>query len=115
MDAQFLSMTDEEITKFIAEKCPEVAGMNADQSWVWKKHPFLYFSPLTDLNAMHEAEKTLSMGQLVEYGNHLNHMELTYSYGYVETVINATARQRAGAFVMCASVRDRASGASASP
>jgi hypothetical protein len=54
---------------------------------------------LNDLNAMHEAEKMLSMGQLVQYGKLLNRMDLNFNYGYVEQVINATAAQRAEAFL----------------
>lgn len=62
---------------------------------------FLYYLPAWpyDLNACHEMEKVLSMCELVEYGNHLNRMKLSYNYGYVEQVINATSHQRCEAWI----------------
>lgn len=49
----------------------------------------------TDLNAVHEVEKLLTMGELVKYMKFLNRMELlANNYVYVQQVICATASQR---------------------
>lgn len=49
---------------------------------------------LNDLNAMHEAEKILTLNQLVEYSHKLL-IGVVYQY----EAINATASQRAKAFL----------------
>jgi hypothetical protein len=53
-------MSEEEQTVAIAEACPDVAYMNEEGDWCWKNYPIRkYFTPLTDMNAVREAQKTL--------------------------------------------------------
>lgn len=61
----------------------------------------------TDLNAMHEAEKTLSLGQRDQYINHLLHIcDRAHRMASVPGWLmpTATARQRAEAFLITCSL-----------
>jgi hypothetical protein len=78
-------MTDKQINAAIAR------ALNADEHWMIQK------DYCTDLNAMHEAEKVLTDEQCVFIRLHLrerleNHPASRYAW-------NATARQRAEAFL----------------
>ena len=83
-------MTDEQINAAIAEACGwgEECVLNTDGNRVWVTNFPLY---CTDLNAMHEAEKTLTSAQLLDY------IAFLFDATYEATV--ATARQRAEAFL----------------
>jgi hypothetical protein len=72
-------MTDTQIDQRIAE------ALNADEHWMLQKNY------CTDLNAMHDAEKTLTSAQLLDY------VALLFDSCYEATL--ATARQRAEAFL----------------
>ena len=62
-------------------------------------HGFAEVKYDSSLDWMHEAEKGLSMKQLVTYEIRLNKMNLrNTNYGYVECVVNATAPQRFNAY-----------------
>ena len=83
-------MTDEQINAATAEACGwgEECVLNTDGNRVWVTNFPLY---CTDLNAMHEAEKTLTSAQLLDY------IAFLFDATYEATV--ATARQRAEAFL----------------
>ena len=72
-------MTDEQINAAIAR------ALNADEHWMVQK------DYCADLNAMHEAEKSLTLKQFEDYL-----MELL---DFIDEPILATARQRAEAFL----------------
>jgi hypothetical protein len=72
-------MTDEQINAAIAE------ALNADEHWMIQK------DYCNDLNAMHDAEKTLTSAQLLDY------VALLFDSCYEATL--AAARQRAKAFL----------------
>ena len=85
-------MTDQEINAAIAEAC-DIVGKDkygpiykTPDGWVVDCPQFC-----SDLNAMHEAEKTLTSAQLLDY------VALLFDATYEATL--ATARQRAEAFL----------------
>lgn len=85
-------MTDQQINQAIAEAC----------GWPILDNPPKGFYPdcCTDLNAMHEAEKTLGK-KLSEYGNQLCEMTIANKDDFPECYIwHATARQRAESFLL---------------
>ena len=106
-----LNMTDEEKKSRIADLIGCECGYNEDGTARLYRHPHfgdeIYwrgtmepFDPLNDLNAMHEAEKVLEGWQVVNYKDNLVRVvsgELTCS-GF--DLLNATARQRADAFLL---------------
>lgn len=85
-------MTDEQINKAIAEACgichvAKVVPMyKTAEGWVIDCPNFC-----SDLNAMHDAEKTLDEEQWHDYVEHVG--------GTWEQAMHATARQRAEAFL----------------
>ena len=83
-------MTDQQINEAIAEACGwgEDCVLNTDGNRIWVTNFPLYCS---DLNAMAEAEKTLTSAQLLDY------IAFLFDACYEATV--ATARQRAEAFL----------------
>jgi hypothetical protein len=88
-------MTDEQINAAIAEACgwkPHADGMHyyKGKHLLWRTRKDLP-SYCNDLNAMHEAEKTLMSEQSLNYKTRLMKTELWY--------YKATARQRAEAFL----------------
>jgi len=60
-------MTPEAQRIAIAEACPGVACKNINGEWVWREQQSRRFNPLSDLNAMHEAEKVLTDQQRTSY------------------------------------------------
>ncbi|MGA1046868.1 MAG: hypothetical protein ACO3UU_02575 [Minisyncoccia bacterium] len=101
-------MTDQEINKIIAEYCGwkyEFNGNDEDPEWYWipPNNPDGNGTPpdyCNDLNAMHDAEKTLSRGQnyhqLYGFGFYVNTLT---QICYQQHILTATASQRAEAFV----------------
>lgn len=54
-------MSDDDMRNKISEACPEVCVWRTDiMEWVWLGRTREMFDPLNDLNAMAEAEQTLS-------------------------------------------------------
>jgi len=96
-------MNDNEINIAIAEACPTVAGVwnDGELRWNYKLRPVpTRFAPVNDLNAMHEAENTLTEQQRTWYSDQLydiacNHQRLTGKWRY----LSLNARQRAEAFL----------------
>lgn len=102
-------MTDQEINIAVAQACPRLG--------FWKDHEGCWHFPggnrcrrsslCHDLNAMHEAEKTLSREQLDLYADALlsliHEVDAGYftkiNWGHAVEFIAATARQRAEAFL----------------
>ena len=90
-------MTDEQINQRIAEAC----GWRWDQGYRWKDSSglsaFAWDIPdyCTDLNAMHEAEKTLSEANMFVMANYIERFVSRHGQHY----FHATARQRAEAFL----------------
>ena len=101
-------MKDEKITEVIAQEL----GWSWVDDWYWRsphgaKHEF---PPdyANDLNAMHEAEKSLNPDQTYDYGQFLARLTIgdefddegftPNGFGYF-AVVRATARQRAEAFL----------------
>ena len=76
-------MTDEQINAAIAR------ALNADEHWMIQK------DYCADLNAMHEAKKSLSSNQWWVFVEHL----INICGGGIALCISATARQRAEAFL----------------
>ena len=93
----------------IAEACPQIAFIKSDGCPYWKDRRVpVYdedrltheeFDPLTDLNAMHEAEKVLTDGQRIKYGDELAKFYQTDKWCVWWAIIPATAAQRAEAFL----------------
>jgi len=79
----------------IAEAC----GWKPDKRGFGWLSPHGYYAPepdyLNDLNAMHEAMKTLSLKMGIEFCNHLNDMGILGDWD----MLTATAAQRAEAFL----------------
>jgi len=79
----------------IAEAC----GWKPDNRGFGWLSPHGYYAPepdyLNDLNAMHEAMKTLSLKMGIEFCNHLNDMGILGDWD----MLTATAAQRAEAFL----------------
>jgi len=94
-------MTDQEINIAIAEACPEVAEIDKDNGGAFWKRPDSYvrFNPANDLNAMHEAEKTLTPDQKDEYARRLCDINCCMEMSIEWDCASATARQRAEAFL----------------
>jgi hypothetical protein len=109
-------MTDDEIRIAVAEACPQIAEIDKDNGGAfWRKpDPFVIFDPLTDLNAMHEAEKVLEIG--FDGSQTDDYQQTLYSIvnsgrdfvedfcngadvAFLQKLIAATARQRAEAFL----------------
>ena len=83
-------MTDDQINQAIAKACG-IVGKSGEiyktsEGWVVDCPQFC-----TDLNAMHEAEKTMDEEQWHDYVEHVG--------GRWEQAMHATARQRAEAFL----------------
>lgn len=95
-------MTDEQINTAIAEAC----GWKFDQGYRWKDSnglsAFAWDIPdyCTDLNAMHEVEKVLTIRQEKNYFANLTEIvgDLIW-YRTVGKTYRATARERAEAFL----------------
>jgi hypothetical protein len=86
-------MTNEQINEAIAKAC---GWRKEDGVWMWTANGIDCTYPelwdwCNDLNAMHEAEKTLTSVQLLDY------IAFLFDATYEATV--ATARQRAEAFL----------------
>lgn len=90
-----IPMTHEEMRITIAEACPEIFRWNGTSLRVEWIDTDEETCPLNDLNAMHEAEKTLSTSQQSDFLRTL--AELT---GNIDAwlSVHATAPQRAEAF-----------------
>jgi hypothetical protein len=94
-------MTPEAQRIAIAEACPFVEKYGKGELlWRWQGR-LIYFDPLSDLNAMHEAEKVLDAVQLNIYENELAELcnlkaakSLASAYRW-----HAEADQRAEAFL----------------
>lgn len=90
-------MSDQEINIAIAEACPTIVGLGADGIY-YLRAGLVEFDPCNDLNAMHEAEGTLTKQQQEEYDYQLS--EITASItGERWSLLHANARQRAEAFL----------------
>lgn len=87
-------MTEEQMRLAIAEAC----GWKPDKRGLGWLNPHGYYAPepdyLADLNAMHEAEKSIDAGLLAKYTT-----ELLKVCGGPMSVHFATAAQRAEAFL----------------
>ena len=112
-------MTPEELAKLspeekrvkIAEHCPKIARVldNGRTEWI---DSCIYFDPLNDLNAMHEAEKMLGPGATDWYIEQLGQIVREYyvskgkkpeCLGQRDVIFahaHATATQRADAFLL---------------
>ena len=55
-----MNLTDQEKRIKVAEACPRLACKNIYGQYVWIENQSRFFDPLNDLNAMAEAEKTLT-------------------------------------------------------
>jgi len=102
-------MNDLEIRIAIAEACPDLFSILRipDTAIVWK-HNGKITDPLNDLNAMHEAEKTLTGTDRRKFAGILVEMIAGYeprdsttriSLVGICNIAHATARQRAEAFL----------------
>ena len=98
-------MTDEQINAAIAEAC----GWKPDKRGLGWLSPHGYYAPepdyCNDLNAMHEAEKTLTNANMYVMEYHIKAMGKGHGFYF-----HATARQRAGAFLRTLSKWDDQSG-----
>jgi len=87
-------MTDEQINKAIAGACGIVHKSGdfykTPEGWVVDCPQFC-----TDLNAMHEAEKTLTDANMFVMAHHIERLVSAYGQHY----FHASARQRAEAFL----------------
>jgi len=82
-------MTSDEQRITIAQACPAVACKNIHGQYVWRENQSRYFDPLSDLNAMHEAENCC-----------ITNAKLEESYYFaIDRNHRATAAQRAEAFL----------------
>ena len=82
----------------IAQACGWKTGYRDPESW----HPLPDF--LNDLNAMHDAEMTLTQDQQLDYSRHIgklvtSHLPASRAAWMDFRLINATATQRAEAFL----------------
>jgi hypothetical protein len=84
-------MTDEQINVAIAEACPKVHADYYGPVWVPEAHGYT-----TDLNAMHEAELSLSVPHHRDFRRNLRSV---CKHPYGTHFCHATARQRAEAFL----------------
>ena len=88
-------MTDEQINQRIAEAC----GWKPDKRGLGWLSPHGYYAPepdyCNDLNAMHEAEKTLSETNMFVMAHYIERFVSRHGQHY----FHATARQRAEAFL----------------
>jgi hypothetical protein len=93
-------MTPEKQRIKIAEACPNLFSFNSEISMCRKGRPHELVDPLTDLNAMHEAEKVLR--KEVNYyqpgGWGIYEFKLRQVCGN-QNIVCATAAQRAEAFL----------------
>lgn len=85
------NMNDQEINIAIAEACPTIVGLGADGIY-YLRTGLVEFDPCNDLNAMHEAEETLTLQKLVDMQICITHFEGILPF-------HSTARQRAKAFL----------------
>ena len=85
----------------IAEAWPHLCCKDIDGNYVWRgRSPEEKFDPLSDLNAMHEAEKVLTPEQQTDYCSQLYFV--TFKPGAKDRdwqAVSATAAQRAEAFL----------------
>lgn len=93
-------MNDNEINIAIAEAC----GWKPDKRGLGWLSPRGYYAPepdyLTDLNAMHEAEKILAEKGVNAWWGYVGHINRNNPTPFgSETAVQATARQRAEAFL----------------
>lgn len=103
-------MSDQEINIAIAEACGWRQSERNIAHWHHVSEPYSHIltgdlpNYCNDLNAMHEAEKVLTHEQQIDYSRHIGKMVTSHlpasraawmDYG----LINATARQRAEAFL----------------
>ncbi len=100
-----MSMTTEEMRVAIAEKCGWKICANGMMLYnPNQKSGVLQFAfdPLTDLNAMHEAEVACIIGFITPCGQYATHVFQDYLKSIVEKNVwvgHATAAQRAEAFL----------------
>lgn len=104
-----MNMTDEEMISAIAKQMVDLVFWDEEShSWRWMNNDWeVEFDPLNDLNAMHEAVSTLSYEIRMDFQDHLADVvdagdAATYWWEvehYRDKVLNATARQRAEAFI----------------
>lgn len=85
----------------IAKACPAAWFNTSTNKPYWKadydkRCPL--FDPLSDLNAMHEAEKTLDSEQIVDYVNFLG-ATFSSDEGVIYRAVHTTAAQRAEPFL----------------
>lgn len=102
-------MTDDQMRIAIAEACPQVfhrptghAGWNYFNSYVKRVLPCIDGDPLSDLNAMHYAEKTLTDDEYEQYFETLPKVLGLDPFFKVESeraMLSSSARQRAEAFL----------------
>ena len=88
-------MTPEQQRIAIAKACPFVEKYGKGELlWRWQGR-LIYFDPLNDLNAMHEAEKVIGPIKGIQFCYHLNEMGISGEW----EILTATAAQRAEAFL----------------
>ena len=93
-----ITMTPESQRIAIAEACPHLCCKDIDGNYVWRgRSPEEKFDPLSDLNAMHDAEKVLTDEQY-HTGYKQTLASLVGLSGHMR-VPSATAAQRAEAFL----------------
>jgi len=95
---------DNELNIALAELMPDVAWLDDDHYRWMNGDEDRPFTPTTDLNAVHEAEKTLSIFQQRKYADLLQDTVRMHCVGYVLSydhqleslfrIAHATARQR---------------------
>jgi hypothetical protein len=68
-------MTPEAQRIAIAEACPGIFDLSASRKQIWCRQLEIWVDPIEDLNAMHEAEKTLTAGQCEAYDEALRFNE----------------------------------------
>lgn len=90
-------MTDEQINQAIAEAC---GWRKEDGVYMWTVNRIDCTCPelwdwCNDLNAMHEAEKTLADANMFVMAHHIERLVSAHGQHY----FHATARQRAEAFL----------------
>ena len=86
----------------IARACPLVARIDGAGAPVWVSNSREYFDPLTDLNAMHEVEKMLTLPQCLAMTHRLGEMEVKHISSPLKATRftwHATAAHRAEAFL----------------
>jgi len=99
---QWSKMTDEEKRSKVAELCGFIVDHKRPDT-IWKTYETpgkLMPDYLNDLNAMHEAEKLMTIGQWMDYLVHLGAVAEPKIMEDWKVIAHATAVQRAEAFVL---------------